>query len=128
MKIIILRRAGFTLVEIMIVVCIIGLLAVIAIPNYIRARTTAQKNSCINNLRQIDTAKQMWAIETRQSGSATPSYGNLDPYLNHGQMPQFGNGIIFCPSSGSSSANNYNLNSLDTSPTCKVLPSSHKLN
>ena len=61
------KKAGFTLVEIMIVVAIIGLLAAIAIPNFVRARTTAQMNACINNLRQIDSAKQQWALETRQA-------------------------------------------------------------
>ena len=128
MKAITLRKSGFTLVEIMIVVCIIGLLAAIAIPNFVRARTTAQMNTCIDNLRQIDAAKQQWALETRQSGNATPSYGNLDPYLNHGQMPQFANGIIFCPASGSSGfANNYNINPVDTSPACKIV-SSHIFN
>ena len=65
------RRAGFTLVEIMIVVAIIGLLAAIAIPNFIRARATSQCNACINNLRQIDAGINEWALENGKSTGAT---------------------------------------------------------
>ncbi len=56
-------KKGFTLVEIMIVVAIIGLLAAIAIPSFMRARTTSQMNACINNLRQIDSAKEQLGME-----------------------------------------------------------------
>ncbi|HEY3761388.1 MAG TPA: type II secretion system protein [Verrucomicrobiae bacterium] len=62
---------AFTLVEIMIVVAIIGLLAVIAIPNFMRARSKSQQNACINNLRQIDSAINEWAMETGQITGAT---------------------------------------------------------
>ncbi len=65
------RKAGFTLVEIMIVVAIIGLLAAIAIPNFIKARATSQQNACINNLKQIDGAINEWALETGQSNGTT---------------------------------------------------------
>ena len=57
------QKKGFTLVEIMIVVAIIGLLAAIAIPSFINARTKTQTNSCLNNLRLIDGAMQQYALD-----------------------------------------------------------------
>jgi len=69
------RKSGFTLVEIMIVVAIIGLLAAIAIPNFVRARESAQLNSIANNLRILEGAKEQWALETKQS--TTASVGGL---------------------------------------------------
>src|SRR5262245_43030503 len=77
-------NAGFTLVEIMIVVAIIGLLATIAIPNFVRARLKAQQSACINNLRQIDGAKQTWALENKAGQNATPVLANIQPYLGRG--------------------------------------------
>src|SRR5271165_2464595 len=78
----VLRKAGFTLVEIMIVVAIIGLLAAIAIPNFMKSRATSQANACINNLRQIDGAIQQFAIENGKKVGDTLNYPNdLTPYL-----------------------------------------------
>ena len=65
-----MRVKGFTLVEMMIVVAIIGLLAVIAIPNWVRARTTSQNNACISNLREIWGATQQWALDNRKGPDA----------------------------------------------------------
>ena len=75
------RKAGFTLVEIMIVVAIIGLLAAIAIPNFVRARETAQANACINNLRQVDGAVDQYALEAGLTTGDGAPMANLVAYL-----------------------------------------------
>jgi len=117
-------QGGFTLVEIMIVVAIIGLLAAIAIPNFVRARTTAQQNACINNLRQLDGAKQQWALENRSGGTATPANTDIQPYLGRGTA---GN-LPTCPSDSSKSfATSYTVNNLQTAPTCKINTTNHVL-
>ncbi len=100
-------RRGFTLVEIMIVILIIGLLLAIAIPNFMRARETSRTKSCIANLRQIDAAKEQWTMDTRAANGAPVSFADLVPnYIR--REPQ-------CPSGGT-----YTVGNVGVNPTCTI--------
>lgn len=94
---------------------VIPMMLAIAIPNFVKARETAQMNACINNLRQIDSAKNQWALENKKQSTDMPSEDDLAPYLKAigGQMPK-------CPAGG-----DYKINAVGEQPACSI--PKHKL-
>jgi prepilin-type N-terminal cleavage/methylation domain-containing protein len=100
-------QQGFTLTEIMIVVMIIGLLAAIASPSFINARTTSRMNACINNLRQLTGAKDQWAMENAKT--------ETDPVVMNEVIAYVKGGLPTCPSSGT-----YTFTTVGTNATCTI--------
>ena len=98
--------------EIMIVVAIIGLLAAIAIPNMVRARSTSQANACINNLHKISDASDEFALEhNKKTGDPVSLNRDLTPYIklnSGGKIPP-------CPTFGT-----YDIEKIGDQPTCTI--------
>ena len=107
MKIKQMRASGFTLVEIMIVVAIIGLLIAVAVPNFSKMRKDAQRTACHAQLKQIDGHKEMWATQEKRADGDTPNESQLGAYFKDG-MPA-------CPGGGS-----YSIAPVGTDATCSV--------
>lgn len=108
----------------MIVVAIIGLLAAIAIPNFVQARTASQRNACINNIRQIDAAKQQWAFDFHATLTTTPTIADIQPYLGHGAAGT----QPTCPADAQNTfGTSYLINDIQSIPTCLIAPASHLL-
>lgn len=98
-------NSGFTLLETMVTVAIVSLLAAMAIPNFVTAKTQAHGRTCIANLKQIESAKSVWALNNNQPDTVIPTWEHLVPdYIKH--QPA-------CPSNGT-----YTIADLNTSPSC----------
>ena len=111
-------RCGFTLVEIMIVVAIIGLLASIAVPHYAQARESARREVCIGNLQQIEGAILRWSLETKKDEGQAVAYGDIRGYLQRS---------VVCPAGGTSFEDSYTITTVEASPICQRKPGTHKL-
>ena len=109
MEVLSMRRKAFTLVEIMIVVLIIGILLTIAVPAWMTARANSRQKTCVTNLRQINDAKEIWAMENKKVDGDAVTQADLWPgYINGSSFPS-------CPAAGT-----YTIDVVGSEPTCSL--------
>jgi len=110
------RRRGFTLIEILIVVAVIGIILAVALPAFMKSRTQARKQVCIDNISQIESAKQQWGLENQKKDGDAPTTDDLvgsNKYIK--RMPE-------CPGGGT-----YDFQSIGTTTTCSQAADGHVL-
>lgn len=115
------RIAGFSMLEIMVIVIIIGILSIIAIPMARKASATAYQKNCLNNLRIIDQAKQQAALELRLQSNAVISLDQLTPF--------FQRAVPACAAGGTEATfeTSYEINDVSVPASCKIDPVNHRL-
>ena len=97
---------------------ILPMMAAIAIPDFVKARSVAQMNACISNLRQIDGAIETWAVENKKPEGTPVTYQDISPYFK---------ATLVCPAGGTSFNDSYSLRTVGQRPTCLRVPNKHKL-
>lgn len=102
---------GFTLIEILIVVAILGIILAIAGPTWMRQRELSQQRSCQESLTKIEGAKEQWALELNKDDGASPGWDDLAPAGGTGLLKR----IPICPKSGT-----YTINPVGTFVQCSV--------
>jgi general secretion pathway protein G len=100
---------GFSLIEVMVVVAIIGTLMAISIPNISKARLSSTRNVCVGNMRQIEAAKRIWALEKDKTLDDTPVDSELFGSTNYLRDKPV------CPAGGT-----YAINAIRNYPSCSL--------
>ena len=103
-------RRAFTLIEILVVISIVAIILAIAMPNFMKARETAEIKQCLDNLRTIDSAKEQWAMENNASPSSTPPA--MSQLIG---STSFIKTSPFCPMGGT-----YSVGAISAPPTCSI--------
>lgn len=81
----------------------------------------AASSACINHLRQIDGAKQQWALENRRPAGAVPTFSDLAPYMGRGTAQAL---ALRCPQSAPTNnfLSSYTIGAVSNPPQCKIMP------
>lgn len=117
-------EAAWVLWVLLVILVLCGL--AVAIPNFVRSRTTTSQNACVNNLRQIDGAKQQWALENKKGGGDVPTLADIAPYLGRGSNVEI---YFACPSGHPPNTffSSYEIGAVTNPPRCKLFPQRHFL-
>ena len=119
---------GLTITEVMVVLVVIGILCMMALPNFTKYRESAFRDQCIVNLRRIVTAKEHWSLETGAADTATPDEEDLEPYIEPHSDLDDSIEYFYCPcDTNKSFSTSYAIKDIKTKPECKIAGETHVL-